>query len=638
MICKGCNFKLAIAILIMMFLSACQDFNLQTPKPQLQGNLSISNEEEPFNQLQIVTSDDKGAITIENQALTIEAFSYGELDYSKPPQPAELPADKLDPSLANLINTLTTKGATSTREYLIIGFNDNVTIPRFPALDGREPRDSVYNQQILTRIANLITDLQQQREPLYKRMTEELENQYEARVIDSFWLISAVVVEMPVGHIMSLLRHSEIRYIEPLVASPPPATVSTGRALIGSDPFHDFAISNGDVVSHIALIDTGVRRTHIQIGSDTLGVRRQINCAAGGAFNYFYCDSSTNYQTLDPCNHGTSSAAILTANSSQGSQYRGVTPFTIDSLITYRPSDCLSPSNTVVEAFQKAIELGDRVIIAEQQQDLDDTSNVSFSADNAFDAGHIVIAANGNFGPNAGSVRSPANSHKTLGVGAVYASDLTTLNSQGRGPTGDGRIKPDIQTPTCTGTASSASDSALRSCFSGTSGATPYAGGVAALLYNWHRINNNYLSIDPGRVYVHMILAGNQPNFNNTLGAGLLKVTPPTGTHVFSKPQITTTSQTITVWTINVSSSTVNRSINAAIWWPEAANQTHNDIDLRIIDPNGTTVDTSISVSSVFEKVRVNAPLTPGIYKVQVTGFSVPRSPQTVYFAGSWSP
>lgn len=68
--------------------------------------------------------------------------------------------------------------------------------------------------------------------------------------------------------------------------------------------------------------------------------------------------------------------------------------------------------------------------------------------DAAFDAGTVIIAANGNDGYEDSTVMAPASAHKAIGVGA-YEIDggNNTFNLQSRGPTPDGRIKPDIQAP-----------------------------------------------------------------------------------------------------------------------------------------------------------------------------------------------
>src|SRR5436190_5634922 len=106
---------------------------------------------------------------------------------------------------------------------------------------------------------------------------------------------------------------------------------------------------------------------------------------------------------------------------------------------------------------------------------------IAVAADSAFDAGAVVIAANGNFGSAAGSVNSPANARKVLGIGAVDVRTGATPDFQGRGPTTDGRTKPDIQAPINVERASNASNTGTR-VLSGTSCATAEAGGAAAYL------------------------------------------------------------------------------------------------------------------------------------------------------------
>jgi serine protease AprX len=118
-----------------------------------------------------------------------------------------------------------------------------------------------------------------------------------------------------------------------------------------------------------------------------------------------------------------------------------------------------------------------------------------------------------------------------IGVGNFDVQTLAQIPSQSRGPTPDGRIKPDIQAPTNTETASNASDTALFT-FTGTSGAAPYAAGAAALLRNF--LLGVIPVVDPGQVYSLLILSGQQVAFNNTSGAGPLRL-PTDGTVFFGK-------------------------------------------------------------------------------------------------------
>jgi hypothetical protein len=69
-----------------------------------------------------------------------------------------------------------------------------------------------------------------------------------------------------------------------------------------------------------------------------------------------------------------------------------------------------------------------------------------------------------------------------------------------------------------------------------------------------------------------------------------------------------------------------------AIWWPEDFSETHNDIDLRVFDPSGTQRDTSTSSGQVREFTQVTGAVAQGTWKVVIDVFSLPRSPQVVYW------
>ncbi len=250
----------------------------------------------------------------------------------------------------------------------------------------------------------------------------------------------------------------------------------------------------------------------------------------------------------------------------------------------------------------------------------------------------MIIAANGNNGSAASTVNEPAIAHKVIGVGNFDVQTLNQVASQSRGPAPDNRIKPDIQAPTNTETASNGcgwrqncatggSDTAINS-FGGTSGATPYAAGAAALLRNWLR--GTSFSIDPGQVYAQLILSGQQPYpFDNTSGAGPLRL-PTDGWAWWGKVTITN-GATIDI-PIGISGTSPN-TLDAALWWPETASQSHNDVDLSLVDPGGATRDWSVSIPSVFERARVSGAVTAGTWKIRIRGYSVPTGSQTVYWS-----
>jgi hypothetical protein len=362
------------------------------------------------------------------------------------------------------------------------------------------------------------------------------------------------------------------------------------------------------------------------------------DCVNGGA----NCRTGPNLNLADDANHGTSSAGIISANDKQGDAYRGVTPIVLDSWKVYvTPPPGGKPGfdyAAALRAYQNAV-VHDRVIAAVFWSSGDDTSPISQAADNAFDAGVATIAGNGNFGPGISTVVSPASAHKAIGVGSVGVLYLQTEVPQGRGPTRDARIKPDIQAPTSTETASAASDSD-RQDYSGTSGATPYAAGAAALARLFLRSLQPLSSpaIEPGQLYAYLILSGQNraSNFrpDNTSGAGLLRL-PSDGMVFCGKVSITQGAR------IDIPLDIDKRwyFLDGALWWdeniPVAGTEVHNDIDLSLVDPSGAEVAWSISVSGVFEKARfgIGVIMDSGVWTLRIKGYSVPGGSQRVYWA-----
>ena len=502
-------------------------------------------------------------------------------------------------------------------ETLIINFKDNLKIPRFPIPRIDQPRSSAENKRLLAQAQRIVAKIKGTRAGQYKKIQEEFRGRYGTRSKDTFWLINAIVAEVPLGMVKEIAARRNVLYIEPESGGekPPAKEVKEGRKRIVSDPYFNLGQTSG----WIGLLDTGLRFSHTQFNSPS-NIDFKFDCTDGTCNNV--PDPS------DDCwNHGTSSAAIISANNNQGDLFRGVTGITVDSFKVYLASCGGLNSNASVKAFEKAVAVLDRVVVAEMQGSGGINSSISSAADAAFDTGAVIIAANGNNGSGSGTVNAPANAHKVIGVGNFDVSSLNQVSSQSRGPTSDNRIKPDIQAPTNTRTASAASDTAIKS-FGGTSGATPYASGAAALLRNWLR--GTSFSIDPGQVYAHLILSGQNPYpFNNTSGAG--KIVMPTNGHAWWGKTVVGNGVTIDI-PINVSSG--KTKIEGALWWPESSSQSHNDIDLHLVAPNGSTRDVSLSIPSVFERVREQSgSLQNGFWKIRIRGFSVPTGSQTVYWA-----
>jgi serine protease AprX len=155
---------------------------------------------------------------------------------------------------------------------------------------------------------------------------------------------------------------------------------------------------------------------------------------------------------------------------------------------------------------------------------------LSQAVDAAVTGGKIVVAAAGNSGDGAGSITSPGSAKKAITVGAVaewsadpsrpYFSEgpyLAPFSS--RGPTADGRIKPDILGPGVSVAAALAGSTATYEVSDGTSFSTPYVAGIAALL---REAQPTWLQPDVRGAIEGTALDAGPAGKDNDWGAGLL--------------------------------------------------------------------------------------------------------------------
>jgi hypothetical protein len=444
------------------------------------------------------------------------------------------------------------------------------------------------------------------------------------QVSEFFVLASAFRAVIPVALLDTLAADPRVRSIEPVEAGEKPPNhdeVKEARDLIGTDDFFDNGATGAGWT--IGLLDTGVRSTHTLFSApDRIGIFR--DCVNGDSFCLDIGNAA--YDPSDNCAHGTSSAGIMVGNSNLGIEYRGVTSAEVDSYVVY--NNCLLDTSAVLNGFDRAVFWGNKVIVAEMQSSQSHTGSIADAADNAFDSGSLVIAANGNNGPGAGTVNSPASAHKAIGVGAFSLTTGADYAAQSRGPTGDDRIKPDVRFPNDSETAGSATDTDT-AVFGGTSGATPYGGATGVILVD--ESQSMGWSTDPGRIYSMLIAFGDrQDPFGNIAGAGDVSVGLDADKWTRGTRSITNND----VDTVSFDIDADDTCIEAAIWWPEGITW-HNDIDLYLDNPNGVQQASSIEVDSVFERIRINGPFaTTGTWQLRIEGYSVKAlaSPETVYY------
>ena len=501
--------------------------------------------------------------------------------------------DKVHPRLRAMQRDL----APGKRIELLIVFTDQPALPRFPRPIPGEPRTSPGNAAERERARSIVEFVRERRASDYEDLIDRLSQVAPGlEVLDRFWAISGLLVEAPLAAVDSLAAADFVLSVEPRYPGEPPPygyPISEGRRRIGADAYLDPALP----MPPIALLDTGVFDKHTLL-KESGQIDRRLDCVNGCAD----CNTGATVDPDDISGHGTACAAILVGNGSMGPDSRGVTNAALDSLRVYAISSALGKSEVDLDAARRAFELlisdvADHVIVAEIQDSFDDLGSLALEADEAFCQGHVVVAANGNDAAGK-QVRSPALAHCAIGAGAYELDSLTTTGTQCSGPTADDRIKPDVQGPTGTLSATNTGIDATAP-FGETSGATPYVAGAAALV--WSRLDHAHGFTEPGHVYAQLILFGNavSPFTDRAKGAGRLALA---ADGALDLTKIKLGDQEVEVVTVEVPALTSR--LDAAIWWPEKATNgdVHNTIALSLIDPLKNEQAKGCCGTSVFER------------------------------------
>lgn len=194
---------------------------------------------------------------------------------------------------------------------------------------------------------------------------------------------------------------------------------------------------------------------------------------------------------VDKNGHGTHVAGIVGGSgaASQG-KYRGVAPDCSLYIAKVLRANGLGRMSDVMSGIEWSVEQGAQVINLSLGSDgaCDGTDALSVLCDAAVARGVVLCVAAGNAGPSVSTVGSPGCARTVITVGATTKSDQVATFSS-RGPTSDGRLKPDVCFPGVGIVACRAASTSMGTpvdtwytSASGTSMATPHATGACALL------------------------------------------------------------------------------------------------------------------------------------------------------------
>ena len=271
----------------------------------------------------------------------------------------------------------------------------------------------------------------------------------------------------------------------------------------------------------LAMFDTGYRRSH-EVFAATFSEGRFVD-----QHDFVFGDSETaNEPNDDPTawSHGTltwSTAAGMKDGQLYGPAYKA-------KIILCKTEDIRSELPIEEDNWLAAVEwvstLGADVISSSlsytdwyTNADYDGRTCISTVAANMADTmGILVVNAAGNAGPTSPSIGAPADAFKCLTCGAVNSSSILASFSS-RGPTFDGRIKPEVcARGVSTACATSQGDNIYGGA-NGTSLSTPLVAGAACLVIQARP------GFPPSLVrQALMETAGNHNSPNNDYGWGII--------------------------------------------------------------------------------------------------------------------
>jgi serine protease AprX len=256
------------------------------------------------------------------------------------------------------------------------------------------------------------------------------------------------------------------------------AARSQAPALDGGDGLA--AYSRDDLVA--AVIDTGIDPNHLDLDE-------------GKVIAFADCVDETceTKPAFDDHGHGTHVAATIAGDGDARADklYKGVAPEGALVGVKVLAGNGSGTDAGVIAGVQWAVANKDLYGIKALNLSLggdgcsDGTDLVSAAVNEAHDAGLVVAVAAGNEGPGTCTISSPAAAAKAITVGAMRDLGVNGFNLvyfSSRGPTVDGRTKPDVVAPGFNVTSADAGTASGYVGMSGTSMATPFVAGVAALM------------------------------------------------------------------------------------------------------------------------------------------------------------
>ncbi len=302
---------------------------------------------------------------------------------------------------------------------------------------------------------------------------------------------------VPLNALPSLTWLSGLVWLEPDVMFYPMLD-NTVESIRATDVWSQFGFRGENVT--IAILDTGVDFSHESLDDldDDSGTDDpKIAVDSNGNLAFYNANTDKEYpdeQPHDSGSHGTHCAGIAAGTGGPSGTYAGVAPQArLAGVIALDGGG--GDENDLLRAVDWTIANRDRFNIRVMSLSLggpvtipgatnDGQSSISRALDNAVENGIVTLVASGNGNvaiAHPGSVNYPGDSERAITVGAVNDDHNREFYSS-RGPTGDGRLKPDVMAPGGGVMSAQKGSGDGYVSNSGTSMSTPHVAGLAALM------------------------------------------------------------------------------------------------------------------------------------------------------------